>query len=152
MMSFDMNNPEFNDDISDAIREATSEENLTRMVVISQAESGDLESQSALGTCYYHGLWSFEQNYKESAKWFAKAAAKGDVISQFYMGVCYCNGQGVDKNYSKSVEWFSKASDNNMDDAKEHLKNFKENSAGEWEYTGKEIVLNIDDVEDDDDE
>ena len=61
---------------------------------------------------------------QEAVKWYRKAAEQGYSAAQFNLGVCYDNGDGVDKNPSKAKYWYRKAADNGLEIAKKALKNF----------------------------
>lgn len=62
-----------------------------------------------------------EQNYKQAEKlqksekneeafeYYLKAARQGDVNAQFYLGLYYNYGDGVEKDLSEAVIWFRKA-------------------------------------------
>lgn len=62
-----------------------------------------------------------EQNYKQAEKiqksekneeafeYYLKAARQGDAEAQFYLGLCYNYGDGVEKDLSEAVVWFRKA-------------------------------------------
>ena len=64
-----------------------------------------------------------EQNYKQAEKfqksekneeafeYYLKAAKQGDAEAQFYLGLCYHNGDGVEKDLSEAVKWYRKAAD-----------------------------------------
>ena len=45
------------------------------------------------------------------------AARKGDASAQFWLGMMYFNGTGVEKNLPASTEWFRRASDQGVDQA-----------------------------------
>ena len=67
-----------------------------------EAETGDAETQFALGTCY-----AFENgvagNRKEAGKWFRKAAAQGHITAR---GACLLYGLGVGKNPEEAEKLF----------------------------------------------
>ena len=44
-------------------------------------------------------------------KWFKKAAAQGNVVAQYSLGVMYVYGRGVRQNKPKAKELFGKACD-----------------------------------------
>jgi TPR repeat protein len=58
------------------------------------------------GYIYYQG-----GNFKEALELFEKAAAEKDPYAQYYLGVMYINGEGVDKNDKKAKEYFKKSCD-----------------------------------------
>ena len=45
------------------------------------------------------------------------AAQRGDVESQYHLGVCYYNGEGVELSREESVKWFRKAAEQGYADA-----------------------------------
>lgn len=42
-------------------------------------------------------------------EWFNKATRQVDHMGQYYMGVCYTYGYGVEKDYDLAIEWLQKA-------------------------------------------
>ena len=44
-------------------------------------------------------------------------ATEGDAIAQFNLGLCYHNGDGVEKDDEKAVEWYTKAAEQGHPDA-----------------------------------
>lgn len=74
----------------------------------SQAKQGDALSQYRLGILYTAGQ---DQDYKEAAKWFKKAAHQGNQDAQYMLGITYYVGRGLPRDYTKAREWFRKAAD-----------------------------------------
>ena len=66
-----------------------------------------------------------ERDYKTALEWFNKATQQGDHMGQYYMGVCYTYGYGVEKNYNLAVEWLQKSARQEDLLAKDLLKQFK---------------------------
>ena len=63
-------------------------------------------------TCCSRGLDCAQQkNYTQAVKWFRKAAEQGYAGAQHNLGVCYCNGWGVEMDYYEAVKWFRKAAE-----------------------------------------
>lgn len=74
-----------------------------------------------------------EQNYKQAEKlqksekneeafeYYLKAARQGDAEAQFYLGLCYNYGDGVEKDLSEAVVWYRKAADQGFADAQYSL-------------------------------
>ena len=59
-----------------------------------------------------------ENDLKNHYKWTYMAATQhDDCESQYFLGVCYLFGKGVEKNHSAAFEWFKKAADKNNVDA-----------------------------------
>jgi TPR repeat protein len=53
------------------------------------------------------------KNYPEAVKLFRKAAEQNDPRAEFYLGLCYTNGQGVPKDDSEAAKWYRKAAEQN---------------------------------------
>ena len=62
--------------------------------------------------CYNKGV-SCEENsdYINAVYWYRKAAEQGHAGAQCNLGVCYANGQGVNKSMYEAVKWFRKAAE-----------------------------------------
>ncbi|MCD8361682.1 MAG: sel1 repeat family protein [Lachnospiraceae bacterium] len=56
-----------------------------------EAARGNAAAQNRLGDCYYYGC-GVEKDWSAAAKWYEKAAQKGDVSAQYNLG--YCNERG----------------------------------------------------------
>ena len=52
-----------------------------------------------------------------AVSWYAKAAEQGHAKSQYELGKCYKNGEGVAKDRAKAVELFTKAANQDNADA-----------------------------------
>lgn len=59
---------------------------------------------------------------ENSFNYYEKAADSGDANAQYYVGVCYAGGVGVEKDLNKAIEYLKKAADQGSDAAKETLK------------------------------
>ncbi|CAO5681393.1 MAG: hypothetical protein HEEMFOPI_01493 [Holosporales bacterium] len=74
--------------------------------------------------CLYEVGEEVEQDYVEAVEWYKRPAdqvytdvfenlkelaTEGYEESQYYLGLCYYNGNGVNQNYSEAVKWFKKA-------------------------------------------
>ncbi|MBQ9771958.1 MAG: sel1 repeat family protein, partial [Lentisphaeria bacterium] len=57
--------------------------------------------------------------------WYRKAAEQGNALAQYNLGVCYENGEGVQKDLVQAVFWFRKAADQGYAQAQEALKKLK---------------------------
>ena len=82
--------------------------------------------------CYDKGL-SYAQNsdYINAVYWYRKAAEQGHAGAQCNLGVCYANGQGVNKSMYEAVKWFRKAAEQGNAEAQCNL--------GECYYFGKGV-------------
>ncbi len=49
--------------------------------------------------------------YSQAAVYYRKAAEAGSVDAQLMLGVCYYNGEGVEKNAMEAVKWFRQAAE-----------------------------------------
>ena len=52
-----------------------------------------------------------EENYKEAASWFSKAAEQGHTESQYRLGEMYLNGEGVVQSDMEAIKWYKKAAE-----------------------------------------
>ncbi len=68
-------------------------------LMISRAESGDLESQKNISRYYAEGTNGFPQNANEAFKWINKAADQGDAQSIFLLYQFYQYGIGCEKKF-----------------------------------------------------
>jgi TPR repeat protein len=80
----------FGDPFKDAIA-ARGHGDTTRAIEILKplAETGDSRAETMLGH-YYEGK-GINQNYSEAIKWYQKAAAQGEKVAQFNLGLLYLN-------------------------------------------------------------
>ena len=81
------------------------------------AEQGEICSQRCLWGNYYYGSTGIRKNYKKAVHWLEKAALQNDDESQFMLGVCHYNGQGVQKSREKAFECFKMAAERVHPDA-----------------------------------
>ena len=51
------------------------------------------------------------QDYTNALLHFRKAAEQGHALSQFRLGVCYAQGNGVPQDYSEAVRWYTIAAE-----------------------------------------
>ncbi|MCD7920648.1 MAG: sel1 repeat family protein [Clostridiales bacterium] len=70
-----------------------------------------LLQQAVAGGCMkagrFVGLYYMEKNLPEEAKkWFLEAANRGDITSQYHMGVLYENGIGVEADLNEAIRWY----------------------------------------------
>src|SRR4051812_31161848 len=59
-----------------------------------KAQSSAPETQFNLGLMYARGDGA-DQDFREAAKWFLKAAERGDTRAQATLGVMFANGEGL---------------------------------------------------------
>ncbi|HOH39553.1 MAG TPA: tetratricopeptide repeat-containing serine protease family protein [Verrucomicrobiota bacterium] len=81
--------------------------------VRAKAEKGDAHSQCELGRAFAFGNRGVTQDEVEAVEWYRKAAEQNLVKAQFYLGICYSQGQGVAKDEVEAVKWYRKAAEQN---------------------------------------
>ena len=57
------------------------------------------------------------RNYRESVRWYRKAAEQGEAIAQFNLGNMYVQGHGVAKDYVQAHLWLSLSAAQGDEDA-----------------------------------
>ena len=62
-------------------------------------------AQTWLGIKYNLGL-GVDQDYKAAAKWYRKAADKGDPLGQLRIARLFSQGEGVSKNLKEAEKWY----------------------------------------------
>ncbi|KAF9101564.1 hypothetical protein BGX29_005480 [Mortierella sp. GBA35] len=65
----------------------------------------------------YHGGFGVSRVYSAVISWYLKAAAKGNSISQRFIGMLYSDGNGVQQDYVRAREGYPKASRQGDSDA-----------------------------------
>ncbi len=56
------------------------------------------------------GVEAYNANrYDEAIEYLRPSAQNGNPISQFFLGSCYFNGNGVKKSYNEAAKWFYKS-------------------------------------------
>jgi uncharacterized protein len=73
---------------------------------IARAQHGDPAAAARLGWLFSTGR-GVPQNYTEAAKWFYRAATRGNAEAQFALGMAYNKGQGVPRDYVLSYLWLN---------------------------------------------
>jgi len=65
-----------------------------------------LNERSELAVAFYQN-----GDYRVAFNLFKKDAVQGDASAQYYLGLMYGKGQGVDQDYKQAVNWYKKAAD-----------------------------------------
>jgi len=97
------------------------------------AELGNAKAQYDLGNvCSWNGggARGGVGDRKESVKWYTMAAEQGHVEAQFRLGICYRQGEGVDRDEKEGVKWLTKSAEQGNADAQFWLGNCYEYGAG----------------------
>jgi TPR repeat protein len=74
--------------------------------LIESAEQENAEAQLSLGEWY-----ESRHNYGEAAKWYRRAAGRGNAAAQFHLGLLYEHGQGVPQDYWEAAKWYLAAAE-----------------------------------------
>ena len=53
----------------------------------------------------YKSGWGGNEDPKEAARWYRKAADQGYAKVQYELGTMYCSGNGVTKDLKEVVRW-----------------------------------------------
>ncbi len=69
------------------------------------------------------------QGNPEAANWFRDLAEKGSAQAQYNLGVCYENGEGVEKDTSEAMKWYRIASEQGHKDAETALQKLQESQS-----------------------
>ena len=72
------------------------------------AQTGDAESQNAVGEMYYYGD-EIEQDFDQAVYWFKEAAKQKHAEAMYNLGVCFVNGEGVEKNKTTGMGFIRQA-------------------------------------------
>lgn len=85
------------------------------------ASKGDVDAQFFLGVMYSRGQ-GVEQDFRQSLKWYLKAAEQGDMQAQSKLGVMYGNAQGIPQDFVQAHKWYSLAALAGDEDSRENQK------------------------------
>jgi uncharacterized protein len=83
--------------------------------LLKEAKKGNTSSQVELGCFYFYEVEP--EQYQNAYKWFTIAADKGLDIAQYYVGLCYENGLGVQQNDKEAFQSYMTAAKQNNADA-----------------------------------
>lgn len=85
-------------------------------IIQNLAIQNDVKAQRALARLYNYGVENYEtgeiilKKDKEKAfEWYQKAALNGDAKSQWFVGIMYFRGEGIEQDYKKAAEWYEKS-------------------------------------------
>jgi TPR repeat protein len=87
------------------------------------------EQQDALGWMYSEGN-GVDQDFKESVKWFRKAAEQGYANAQNRLGYKYDIGEGVPRDDKEAVKWYRKSAEQGHPMAQSNMGNMYLTGAG----------------------
>lgn len=69
------------------------------------------------------------QGNPEAANWFRDQAERGSAQAQYNLGVCYENGEGVEKDTSEAMKWYRIASEQGHKDAETALQKLQKSQS-----------------------
>ena len=72
------------------------------------AQTGDAESQNSIGEMYYYGD-EIEQDLDQAVYWFKEAAKQKHAEAMYNLGICFVNGEGVEKNKTTGLGFIRQA-------------------------------------------
>ena len=70
-----------------------------------------------------------KQGNPEAAKWFRDLAEMGSAQAQYNLGVCYENGEGVEKDSAEAMKWYRIASEQGHKDAETALQKLQKSQS-----------------------
>lgn len=98
-------------------------------------ESGDGAVQCAVGFNYEHPGYNPQSpqwiNIREAARWYGLAANQNDAGGQYYLGLCYLEGKGVEQDEERGLDLIRRAADQNDLHAMISLANLYDQGVGE---------------------
>lgn len=78
------------------------------MVYKEGARLGDSHCLSELGSMHHRGLTGSKRNKEKAARYFRRGAEKGHARSQFQLGLCYHDCEGVVQSFEQARYWWEK--------------------------------------------
>jgi uncharacterized protein len=88
--------------------------------ITTKAENGDAEAQRTLGQAYAKGE-AVQQDYKQAAKWYEKAANQSNTLAQVALGELCEAGQGVPRDEAQASNWYRRAAEQGYANAQYNL-------------------------------
>lgn len=73
------------------------------------AECGDLQAQVALAGILETGGTGLARDLAAAARWYRRAAERGDAVGQMNLGEMYAQGWGLTRDRVRALAWFSLA-------------------------------------------
>ena len=107
---------------------------------ISETKLGGIFGLAPLSSYYLQfsscNFWDDIDTVINNTEQYIKKAEQGDAQAQYYLGICYANGKGVQKDDKKAFEWTQKAAEQGNAKAQTNL--------GVLYYQGDGVKQNID--------
>jgi len=97
------------------------------MMLAAENEDPNPDAQCNLGLFYLYGEIVQKDNVK-AVKWFCEAAARGNAIAQYWLGVGYYNGDGgLTRDVNEATRWFRKSAEQGYYNAQMALQEMGQN-------------------------
>ena len=87
--------------------------------LLEHAEQGDAQAQYEVGRRFWNGD-GVDQDHKQAADWFDRAARQGLAAAHCALGLCYERGDGVEQDMWQAAAWYQWAAQ--QDDAEAQLR------------------------------
>ena len=87
--------------------------------LLEHAEQGAAQAQYEVGRRFWNGD-GVDQDHKQAADWFDRAARQGLAAAQCALGLCYERGDGVEQDMWQAAAWYQWAAQ--QDDAEAQLR------------------------------
>ncbi len=87
--------------------------------LLEHAEQGDAQAQYEVGRRFWNGD-GVDQDHKQAADWFDRAARQGLAAAQCALGLCYERGDGVEQDMWQAAAWYQWAAQ--QDDVEAQLR------------------------------
>ncbi|MFA4182513.1 tetratricopeptide repeat protein [Xylanibacter rodentium] len=104
------------------------------------ADMGDAYANDRLGYCYSHGQGGLPKDAVQAFLHYLKAAEGGYFKDYFSVGLCYKDGDGVERDDEKAFGWFKKAAEHDNPMAWVELGNCYATGSGMALDCGKAVV------------
>jgi len=83
----------------------------------------DIMNQDTTKVLYAVGLWCYkDKEYERALEFFNKVADRNVAEAQYYLGICYENGQGLKEDIKEAYYWYLIAYLNDYTDAEQDVK------------------------------
>ena len=97
--------------------------------LLEHAEQGDAQAQYEVGRRFWNGD-GVDQDHKQAADWFDRAARQGLAAAQWALGLCYERGDGVEQDMWQAAAWYQWAAQQDDVEAQLHLSECYEKGRG----------------------
>ena len=97
--------------------------------LLEHAEQGDAQAQYEVGRRFWNGD-GVDQDHKQAADWFDRAARQGLAAAQCALGLCYERDDGVEQDMWQAAAWYQWAAQQDDVEAQLHLSECYEKGRG----------------------